>query len=86
MRRSSIVSFFLAVVMFVGTQTPARAEVTLPSFLADHMVIQRNRPVHLWGLADPGEAVTVEFRGHHASTKADTLGQWSLHLPPGEAG
>ena len=86
MRRSSIVSFFLAVAMFVGTQTPARAEVTLPSFLADHMVIQRNRPVHLWGLADPGEAVTVEFRGHHASTKADTLGQWSLHLPPGEAG
>ncbi len=86
MRRYSIVSFFLAVAMFVSTQTPARAEVSLPSFLGDHMVIQRNQPVHLWGMADPGEAITVEFRGNHASTKADELGRWSLHLPQGEAG
>lgn len=62
------------------------AEVTLPSVLADHMVIQRDKPIHLWGNADPGEQVTVSFRGHQAATTADTLGRWSLYLPPANAG
>jgi sialate O-acetylesterase len=62
------------------------AEITLPSVLADHMVIQRDKPVHVWGSADPGEKVIVTFRDHHAATSADTLGRWSLYLPPGSAG
>jgi sialate O-acetylesterase len=37
-------------------------------------------------MADPAETVMVEFRGNHASTKADTLGRWSVYLPPGAAG
>jgi sialate O-acetylesterase len=64
----------------------ARAEVKLPSVLADHMVIQRDRPVHLWGSADPGEQVTVSFRDQQGSIAADSLGRWSLYLRPGDAG
>ena len=33
------------------------ADVTLPSLLADHMVVQRGLPVHLWGMAAPAESV-----------------------------
>lgn len=41
----------------------AGAEVKLPSVLAEHMVIQRDLPVHIWGKAAPDEAVSVAFRG-----------------------
>jgi len=63
-----------------------QAEVTLPNVLADHMVIQRNKPVHMWGNADPGEKVVVSFRGQQGSATADDLGRWSVYLSPGDAG
>lgn len=65
---------------------PAYANVRLPALFADHMVIQRHEPVHVWGDAAPGEAVTVAFRGVERSTAADSLGRWSVELPPGGAG
>lgn len=64
----------------------ASADVALPHILADHMVIQRGQPVHIWGKASPDEAVTVTFRGAAQSTKADALGRWSVSLGPGDAG
>jgi len=64
----------------------AVADVTLPSLLADHMVVQRGLPVHAWGMAGGHENVTVTFRGETKSTTADHLGRWSLYLSPGEAG
>ena len=64
----------------------ANADVTLPGILAEHMVIQRDLPVHIWGKATPKEAVSVAFRGATQATAADTLGRWSVFLPPGEAG
>ena len=36
----------------------ARADVRLPAIFGDHMVLQRNFPVPVWGWADPGETVT----------------------------
>lgn len=62
------------------------AEVTLPHILSDHMVLQRNRPIHLWGWANPGEKVTATLHGASASTVADGLGHWSIYLPPELAG
>ena len=50
------------------------------------MVVQRELPVHAWGLAAPGEAISVSFRGETRSTKAGPLGRWSIYLSPGEAG
>lgn len=63
-----------------------RADVTLPYIICDHMVVQRNLPVHIWGKANPGEAVSVAFRGATGSATANTAGRWSVYLPPGEAG
>src|SRR5512147_757346 len=64
----------------------ARAEVTLPYLIADHMVVQRGLPVHVWGKAAPREPVTAAFRGVTRTAEADELGRWSLFFPPGEAG
>src|SRR5688572_1694026 len=63
-----------------------RAAVTLPYLIADHMVVQRGLPVHIWGMAEPGEALTVTFRGAEQRSTADGLGRWSVHLPAGDAG
>jgi sialate O-acetylesterase len=64
----------------------ARADVTLPYLIADHMVVQRGMPVHIWGRAVPGESVTVVFRGAERAAAADPLGRWSVYLPPGDGG
>ncbi|MGD0786785.1 MAG: sialate O-acetylesterase [Terracidiphilus sp.] len=64
----------------------ASAQVTLPKILASHMVVQRDLPVHVWGLAPAGEEVAVTFRGATRSTQAGHLGRWSVYLPPGAAG
>jgi sialate O-acetylesterase len=65
---------------------PAAAEVGLPTILTDHMVIQRDLPVHVWGTATPGEVVTVAFRGETRSDTAGEYGRWSVYLSPGPAG
>ncbi len=57
-----------------------RAEVRLPVIFGDHMVLQRERPVAVWGEASPGEKVTVEFGGQTKSTSASPEGKWSLAL------
>ncbi len=62
------------------------AEVILPKILASHMVIQRDLPVHVWGMAAPGEDVEVTFRGQTKSTRTGQLGRWSVYLSPGAAG
>jgi sialate O-acetylesterase len=64
----------------------ARAQVELPKILADHMVVQRELPVHVWGTAAVGEAVTVSFRGEAQTVKASRIGRWSVYLKPGAAG
>lgn len=64
----------------------ARAEVALPYLISEHMVVQRELPVHIWGKAEPGEAVSVAFRGVERRANADALGRWSIYLPPGAAG
>jgi sialate O-acetylesterase len=76
--RLAALGFFLALA--------ARAEVSLPSVLGSHMVVQRGLPVHVWGKAAAGEGVSVTFRGETRSTATDSIGMWSLYLKAGEAG
>jgi sialate O-acetylesterase len=49
------------------------------------MVVQRDKPLLIWGTADPGEEVAVDFAGHSASTKADDKGAWKVALEPVKA-
>jgi len=65
---------------------PAAPITRLPHMLSDHAVLQRDRPIHIWGWDAPGAPVTVEFRHQRASTHADDLGAWSVYLNPETAG
>jgi sialate O-acetylesterase len=77
---------FLQFSVLLAISSCLRADVTLPGLFTDHMVVQRDLPVHIWGKAVPDEAVTVTFRGGTQSAKADNLGRWSVYLAPGAAG
>ena len=75
-----------AVIVMLCCAIPSLAEVKLPAVLAEHMVLQRDFPVHLWGMAGAGELISATFRGAVAKTQADKLGRWELSLPAGAAG
>ena len=58
----------------------AQADVWMPSVFSDHMVLQRGKPVPVWGWADPGEKVTVTFGGQKKKAIADKSGKWTIRL------
>lgn len=59
---------------------PLSAEVKVDPFFGDHMVVQRDKPVAVFGVADAGEPVTVAFGGRTGSAKADASGRWIVRL------
>ena len=64
----------------------ADAKVQLPQLFQSGMVLQRNKPIPVWGKADPQEQVTVTFRKKTYTTTADANGQWRIDLPKQKAG
>lgn len=60
----------------------ARADLTVAGVFGDRMVVQRDRPVHIWGTAVAGEKVTVECAGQTKVATADAAGKWQLTLDP----
>src|SRR5271169_920007 len=74
--------FLLCVIAFAPS---ARAEVRLASPFTSHMVLQRDMKVPVWGTADAGETVTVEFAGQKISAQADASGDWRVNFNPLQA-
>ncbi|WP_339733538.1 sialate O-acetylesterase [uncultured Gimesia sp.] len=72
-------------VLFCVT-TKSQADVRLPRIFGDHMVLQRELPIPVWGWADPGENVSVALGGDSVSTVADDKGKWMVKLPAQKAG
>ncbi|WP_375418275.1 sialate O-acetylesterase [uncultured Hymenobacter sp.] len=65
----------------------APAALRLPALVGSHMVLQRERPLPLWGWAAPGEQVSITFRGQtYAASRPDASGRWQATLPPQPAG
>jgi len=55
-------------------------DVSLPNIFGDHMVIQQQKPLIIWGWADAGEKVDVQLGSQSASVKADSGGNWKVSL------
>ena len=64
----------------------ARADIRLPAVVGDHMVLQRDLPLPIWGWADPDEEVSVTLGEAKASAKADASGKWRVTLPAMKTG
>jgi len=76
----------LAVAAFLACSgAMLRAEVTLPKVFGDHMVLQRDMPVPVWGWAEKAKQVTVTFAGQEKRAVADENGKWRVTLDPMKA-
>ncbi|OIR13162.1 hypothetical protein GALL_55470 [mine drainage metagenome] len=62
------------------------ANVSLPKIFADDMVLQRNKPIRIWGTASASEKISVQFNKQIKNTKADKSGNWFLFLDEENAG
>lgn len=60
----------------------ANAKVLLPQILSSNMVLQREKPINIWGYASPAEKVEVTFAGQKKQTVTDKNGNWSVVLMP----
>ena len=64
----------------------AFANITLPKIFGDNMVLQRNKPIGIWGFGAVGEKVTVHFDTQTQTTKTGKDGKWKVMLAPESAG
>ena len=53
----------------------------LHAMFQDHAVLQRDQPIRVWGHAQPGETVKIEFAGKRRMRSADANGRWEARLP-----
>jgi sialate O-acetylesterase len=79
---------FLILCLLIAVNSAA-AELRLPALIADHMVLQQQMTVPLWGWAEPGKQVTVLASwslSKPVSSVADKDGKWRVTLDTPQAG
>ena len=86
MRTQQLSIFAAAVLLAVWCTGPAFADVSLASVISDNMVLQRGKPVPIWGWADPGEKVTVKLGKQSQTATADANGDWMVKFKAMKAG
>jgi len=72
--------FLLALTLLGGLSTTAHADVRLPKVFGDGMVLQRDKPIPIWGWAAPGEKVTVKFAGQETGATTGADGKWTIRF------
>ena len=79
---------YKAICLFILTvnSLSAFADVKLPQLVSDHMILQRDTKLKIWGWASPGEKVSVAFNGEKARATTGADGKWLVILPAMKAG
>ena len=78
---SRITALLPCIILMLSCNAVAQSSLRLPQVLGDHMVLQRDKPINIWGSAGAGQEVTVAFAGSTATATAGSDGSWSLRLP-----
>jgi sialate O-acetylesterase len=79
----------VVVLLASSLAAPAMAQTAAPAFASifgDHAVLQRGEPLTVWGIAAPGQRVTVSLGGKTAEASAGANGRWRLTMPAMTAG
>ena len=71
---------FVLLVSAVMAKAKNSVNLELGSLFGEHMVLQRDMPIPVWGKADPGATVTVAFAKQKKTTTADAEGKWRVNL------
>ncbi len=81
MKKLSLLKSTLTALIATGLSLSiTQAELRLPAIIGDNMLLQRNQENPIWGWADAGQEVKVEFAGQSVSGKADASGKWTVKL------
>jgi sialate O-acetylesterase len=75
----------LSLLLALGATT-AQADVRLADVFSDHMVLQRDRPLNVWGQATPGKTLSVELGGRSGTARVGADGRWRVQLAALPAG
>ena len=80
--------FILAGMILGGilSQAAPAQKFTVHKLFSPHMVLQREKPIHVFGTAAPGESVNVTLAGSTVTAAADKSGNWLAEFPPMKAG
>lgn len=75
----------LAALLMLAMPVAAVAQ-KIPPLFGDRMVLQRDKPIPVWGTAEPGSEVRVNFRSQSVAGRANAEGKWMVELKPEKAG
>ncbi|MDQ0966054.1 sialate O-acetylesterase [Flavobacterium sp. W4I14] len=73
---------FLLVAILALCFLSTNAKILLPQILSSNMVLQRDKPINIWGFASVGEKIEVMFAGQRKETVTDKEGKWLVVLAP----
>lgn len=79
-------SLLLSLFLLAAFSFDSLGEVVLPQVIGSNMIFQRNKEIKIWGTADRGEKVRVEFNGLKLSANPKRDGTWSVSFPAMGAG
>jgi len=83
MKPLKLLKLFVLLAVLVS---PLLAEPRLPHLFSNHMVLQRDKEIAVWGWADPGEKISVSLGSHARETTAASDGRWKVTLSAMPAG
>lgn len=76
----------MSVLLLLALHSAAFAQLKLARLFIDHVVLQRQKTIPVWGWATPNESVKVSLANQSQSAKADASGKWMVRFSPMEAG
>ena len=77
----------LAVALIAGPRADeGQGRPFLHPLFTDHVVLQRDVPIPVWGYAEPGQRIQVALAGQSVETSVDAGGKWLARLGPYPAG
>jgi sialate O-acetylesterase len=79
-KNALFISFALVIGQF------ATASITLPKIFTSNMVLQRDKPLIIWGWAEKNEPITISFHGQKVKSVTDAKGNWSVVLKAAPVG
>lgn len=76
----------LSLIALLFAMASVMADVRLPQIFGDNMVLQRDKPILIWGWADPGERIMIQLDKQVKKVRAGKDGKWRVPLDKMQAG
>ena len=87
MTKKKLIKIFVsAVTLFLALSGTAYANLDLPRLLGESAVLQRDRPIPIWGTSSANSTVVIAFAGEKQQIQSDAKGRWQTTFPSRKAG